>query len=70
MEKQIITIIPQQWIIPLIIVLAILFAFYLMYVSLIRKKNNVKEAFASIDTHLKQRYDLIPNILSIANKFM
>jgi hypothetical protein len=70
MEKQIITIIPQQWLVPLIILLAILFVFYLMYVSLVKKKNNVKEAFASIDTHLKQRYDLIPNILTIANKFM
>lgn len=70
MEKQFITFIPQQWLFPIIIVLALLLIFYFLYVSLVKKKNNVKEAFASIDTHLKQRYDLIPNILTIANKFM
>ena len=30
----------------------------------------MKEAFSSIDVQLKKRYDLIPNILFIANKFM
>ena len=44
--------------------------FYSVYVSLIKKKNKVKEALASIDVQLKKRYDLIPNILTIANKFM
>ena len=43
---------------------------YVMYVSLIKKRNSVEEAFASIDVQLKKRYDLIPNILTIANKFM
>lgn len=44
--------------------------FYAVYVSVIKKKNKVKEAFASIDVQLKKRYDLIPNILVTANKFM
>lgn len=35
-----------------------------------QKKNKVKEALASIDVQLKKRYDLIPNVLFIANKFM
>ena len=43
---------------------------YSIYASLIRKKNKVYEAFAAIDTQLKKRYDLIPNILTIAQKFM
>ncbi|MCI1274242.1 MAG: LemA family protein [Clostridiaceae bacterium] len=43
---------------------------YSVYVALIQKKNKVKEAFADIDVQLKKRYDLIPNILTIANKFM
>lgn len=43
---------------------------YSVYVSLIQKKNKVKEALASIDVQLKKRYDLIPNVLFIANKFM
>ena len=43
---------------------------YSMYVAVIQKKNKVFEAFSSIDVQLKKRYDLIPNILTIANKFM
>lgn len=49
---------------------AILAAFYGIYVSVIQKKNKVKEAFYSIDVQLQKRYDLIPNILAIAKKFM
>lgn len=40
------------------------------YNSLVSKKNKVKESFASIDVQLKKRYDLIPNILTIAKKYM
>ena len=54
----------------LIVLLVILIIAWFVYVGLIQKKNNVKEAFASIDVQLKKRYDLIPNILFIANKFM
>lgn len=43
---------------------------YSVYVGVIQKKNKVKEAFAGIDVQLKKRYDLIPNILVTANKFM
>lgn len=50
--------------------LFILFSFYGIYVGLIKKKNKVSEAFASIDVQLKKRYSLIPNILTIAGKFM
>ncbi len=54
----------------LIIVGAIILMLIVMYNSLVMKRNKVKEAFASIDVQLKKRYDLIPNILTIANKFM
>jgi len=49
---------------------AILLGLYGTYVGVIRKKNKVEEAFGSIDVQLKKRYDSIPNILKIANKFM
>ena len=52
-----------------LIVLAVVFL-YPVYTSVIKKKNKVKEAFSSINVQLKKRYDLIPNILTIANKFM
>jgi LemA protein len=44
--------------------------FYGMYVSLIKRRNNVKESASSIDVHLKLRYDLIPNMLKAAAKYM
>ena len=53
-----------------IVVLILLVTSYVMYVSLVKKKNKVKEAFAGIDVQLKKRYDLIPNVLFIANKYM
>ena len=43
---------------------------YFVYIQLIQKKNKVKEAEGSVDVQLKKRYDLIPNILMIAKKFM
>ena len=43
---------------------------YSLYVSLIQKRNKTQEAFSAIDVQLKKRYDLIPNILTIAQKYM
>lgn len=54
----------------LVVLLVLLIPLYSMYVSLIQKKNKVKESMGGIDVQLKKRYDLIPNILVIANKFM
>lgn len=57
-----------------LIVLGLLLAgaiiLYLSYASVIKKKNKVQEAFASINVQLKKRYDLMPNILTMAQKFM
>ena len=43
---------------------------YSLYASLIQKRNKTQEAFSAIDVQLKKRYDLIPNILTIAQKYM
>ena len=50
--------------------LLLIVAQYLIYTRVIKSKNKVDEALSSIDVQLKKRYDLIPNILTIANKFM
>lgn len=54
--------------------LAILFIplglLYVWYASIIGKRNKAREALSGIDVQLKQRLDLIPNILKIAKKFM
>ncbi len=43
---------------------------YGLYASVIRNKNSVREALSGIDVQLKKRHDLVPNILTIAKKFM
>jgi len=53
-----------------VIISIILIALYLVYMTLVMKKNKVREALAGIDVQLKKRYDLIPNVLFLANKFM
>ncbi len=42
----------------------------LMYNSLINKKNQVENIFASVDTQLKKRYDLIPNLVASVQQYM
>jgi LemA protein len=41
-----------------------------MYNSLVSKKNQVENIFASVDTMLKKRYDLIPNLVATVSKYM
>lgn len=53
-----------------VVVLAMVLFIYLTYVGLIQKRNKTIEAFSAIDVQLKKRYDLIPNILEIAQKYM
>lgn len=48
----------------------LLLGFYVLYVSLVKRKNKVKEAASGIDVQLKKRYDLIPNLLQMAQKYM
>ena len=43
---------------------------YFWYVSIIGRRNKVKEALGSIDAHLQLRSDLIPNLLRAAQRFL
>lgn len=43
---------------------------YGWYVSLITRRNEVREAMGSIDVQLRKRFDLLPNIVALAAKFM
>jgi len=56
--------------ISLIILGVIALVLLLMYNSLVSKKNQVKNIFASVDTQLKKRYDLIPNLVATVSKYM
>ncbi len=43
--------------------------FIITYNGLVGKKNQVENAFASIDTLLKKRYDLIPNLVATVKQY-
>ena len=47
-----------------------LVALYLWYATIVRRANKVREALASIDVHLRQRHDLIPNLVKLAGRYM
>ena len=55
-----------------IIVVAVLVGLIIMsmYNGLIRKKNEVENAFGGMDVQLKKRYDLIPNLVATVKQFM
>ena len=56
---------------PGIIIAAVLILIpVILYNSLVGKKNQVTNVFASIDTLLKKRYDLIPNLISTVKTYM
>ncbi len=41
-----------------------------MYNSLVRLRNQVKEAWAQVDVQLKRRFDLIPNLMETVKGYM
>lgn len=55
---------------PLIILIAVIIILVFLYNSLVAKKNQVENIFASVDTQLKKRYDLIPNLVASVSKYM
>jgi len=54
----------------LIVLIVVILVLVLMYNSLVSKKNQVENIFASVDTVLKKRYDLIPNLVASVSKYM
>lgn len=54
----------------LIVLVVIALVLVLMYNSLVSKKNQVENIFSSVDTVLKKRYDLIPNLVASISKYM
>ena len=57
-------------IVLLVLAAVVLGGGYLWYASLITRRNDVREAMGSIDVQLRQRFDLLPNIVALAQKFM
>ncbi len=44
--------------------------FVFIYNNFISKRNSVRNAFASLDAMLKKRFDLIPNLVTVVEKYM
>jgi LemA protein len=57
-------------IIVLVIVIATLLYFVALYNGLVRKKNAIDKAFASIDVMLRKRYDLVPQLVETVRGYM
>src|SRR5262245_9014308 len=55
----------MSWLLIIIIVVVVLLAIYLIsaYNGLIRRRNQIENAWSQIDVQLKRRIDLIPNLV-------
>lgn len=51
------------WLIPLIIVVALVGAAVLIYNRLVRLRNRTENAWSQVDVQLRKRYDLVPNLV-------
>jgi LemA protein len=60
----------NPWIIAGIVAGVVVLFIILLYNSLIRLRNQVKNSFAQIDVQLKRRNDLIPNLVETVKGYM
>ncbi|MFI5172512.1 MAG: LemA family protein [Chitinophagales bacterium] len=59
-----------MYLIPLIILVVLILIIIGLYNSLINRKNQVENAFGTIDAMLKKRFDLIPNLVETVKQYM
>lgn len=57
-------------VIVIILLAVIVLVLVSMYNSLVRSRNNVKNAWSQIDVQLKRRHDLIPNLVETAKGYV
>jgi len=57
-------------IVIIVIILIIVFTVIGIYNKLVRAKNSCENGFSQIDVQLQRRYDLIPNLVETAKKYM
>jgi LemA protein len=54
----------------LLVIGGLLVGIYVWYAVIVARRNKVREALSSVDVHLNQRHDLVPNIVKLAARFM
>jgi len=57
------------YILPGLIILCVVLAVFI-YNQLITNQNRYKNTFSQIDVQLKRRYDLVPNLVEVAKKYL
>lgn len=58
------------WLVVLAVVVVLVLFVVGIYNSLIQKRNAVSNEFSGIDVVLNKRYDLIPNLVEVAKKYL
>jgi len=60
-----------MWILIVLLILAVVIALYLVvaYNGLIRRRNQIENAWSQIDVQLKRRIDLIPNLVETVKAY-
>ena len=53
-----------------ILILALVLVVFYYYNKFVQGRNEVENSFAQIDVQLKRRYELIPNLIEVAKKYM
>ena len=56
--------------IPIVVIVLIVGYFIATYNTLVRLKNQIKNAWSQIDVQLKRRHDLIPNLIETVKGYM
>jgi len=58
-----------SWIFVVLVAVVVLWAVS-AYNTLVQRRNRIANAFAQIDAQLKRRYDLIPNLVEVARRYL
>ena len=53
-----------------VVIAVIIILLIVLYNNMLKKRNKVKTAFSGLDTMLKKRYDLMPNLVAMVEKYV
>ncbi len=59
----------QAFTVFIVIIVVVAVVLILLYNRLVRLRQNVREAWSAIDTELRRRYDLVPNLVTVVKGY-